>query len=853
LNINVHISDIPADTCKYITYYDYLNPGIFSILERWKQMVLLLVFYKMRLSVPLLLLILSSANLFGQKAQLAAIYEPLDETVSYLLFGNDGAGYKIMDAFKAREFDLAPNHPGLCVTGDFTGDGRDELAVFSDLEYNPNLNPAFTCSVVTVNRSTGTHFVPSGSWFSTPSSQLDFEYVNFSVAGDYNQDGLCDIALFYNDPAVDQLTIYLLESTGSGFKVAQPWYTVDRNEFNFTAMKFASPGDFNGNGKPDIAVFYNYFGTTPGTKQSVFLFESEGDSFSLLPVVFNGTKADYDFSLMKFALSGDYNLDHYSDIAVLLEDTANKYLNISVFKGSITGELYPVLFNTYPETELDLAHIIHATGGDFAGDTAADLSLFYDHPVSGNQEILLMESNLTSFKDPEAVLPTGLDTLSMASLSALRSGGFIHQPLVTATTWKDNRKGAVSFTFDDGYRGAFDYGGGELEAASLKGTFYIFTDTSTIYDAELAPTSLIRTYKEKGHEIGSHTANHSDLGFLTGSGQTDSMEQVLSASVDLLNERFSQQTITMSIPFGSFRYETLEYLSHYFQTARSSQYGFNLATPYDFYALKSWPILSTTSPARVDSLLLVAETFGYYLPLMYHDLVDGPFDEDLLIYTYSREHFRETVQMALERDLWIDTHERIYKYIRERNALKIIQLDTGNMDSQPGYFTFVAEDGLADSLFNVELTLKITLPDGWMGDTVTVGPEDSFSYVMVQQDNEGSFILYDWLPVSGVSMAVHEGKLTGTGFSKLNASPAKVSLTASPNPFIHESFIQVSGNTHGNGYLVVRDIHGRIVREIGELTGGYYLLPREDLSPGIYIIQLIDSGQQVAAIMVVAQ
>jgi hypothetical protein len=238
---------------------------------------------------------------------------------------------------------------------------------------------------------------------------------------------------------------------------------------------------------------------------------------------------------------------------------------------------------------------------------------------------------------------------------------------------------------------------------------------------------------------------------------------------------------------------------------------------------------------------------------MYHDLVDGPFDEDLLIYTYSREHFRETVQMALERDLWIDTHERIYKYIRERNALKIIQLDTGNMDSQPGYFTFVAEDGLADSLFNVELTLKITLPDGWMGDTVTVGPEDSFSYVMVQQDNEGSFILYDWLPVSGVSMAVHEGKLTGTGFSKLNASPAKVSLTASPNPFIHESFIQVSGNTHGNGYLVVRDIHGRIVREIGELTGGYYLLPREDLSPGIYIIQLIDSGQQVAAIMVVAQ
>ena len=68
----------------------------------------------------------------------------------------------------------------------------------------------------------------------------------------------------------------------------------------------------------------------------------------------------------------------------------------------------------------------------------------------------------------------------------------------------------------------------------------------------------------------------------------------------------------------------------------------------------------------MDNLLATAESYGTYLPLMYHDMVDEPFDEEADIYNYRRELFRETVQDAVSRDLWIDTHEKIYKYIRER-------------------------------------------------------------------------------------------------------------------------------------------------------------------------------------------
>jgi len=803
----------------------------------------------MRILAPLLLLVLFVGKNSGQISDLAAIYDRSDESYSYLLFDQNESSYKVLDAFRARTSDLALSHPRLMLSGDFTGDGVHELAVLSDLEYSPNMNPHFSCSVVSVSRSNGKQFVPSGSWFSTLKTQLNFDYVSFSVAGDYNRDGLCDIALLYNDPALDELTIYVLESTGSDFSEVQVWYTVDRNEFNFTALKFACPGDFDGNGTPDIAVFYNYFGTAPETEQSVFLFESEGNAFTLLPVAYEATKASYDFSAMKFAMSGDHNMDGYSDVAVLSEDTLDQDLIISVFEGSAAGQLSPSDYNTFVDTEPYLSNVLHAAGGNFSGDTATDLTLFYDNPGTGNQEILMLESDLSTFKAPELAYSVDPGTLSMAAITSLRSGSFIHQPVVTAATWKDDMQGAISFTFDDGYRGAFEHGGEELEAAGLKGTFYIFTDTAAIYDGELASTSLVRQYKDKGHEIASHTTNHSNLGFLTASGNMDSLTQVLSVSVEVLNERFDQYTVTMAIPYGSYQYETLEYISQHFYSARSSQFGFNLATPYDFFALRSWPILSTSQPAFVDYLLSKAETYGSYLPLMYHDMTDEPFDEDSLIYTYSRELFNETLQDVQNKELWVDTHQRIYKYIRERNALKIQGLESGEADSQPGSFSFEADDGLVDSIFNVELTLKISLPESWTEDTISVGPDNEFEYVEVQQDSTGRYVLYDWVPVSGVLINVDDIKLPGTGIQDRLSRPAEVKLLAAPNPFHHETLISVSESSHAEAYLIVRDIHGRIVRELREHTDKSYHLSREGLSSGIYIIQLIDnSGKQIASL-----
>ncbi len=817
------------------------------------SLVLSMVIYLKKYFFKLLFCLLLPAALAGQTSDLAAIYPRTDETVSHLLFESGGSQFRMVDAFRARTVDLAENHPRLTVSGDFTGDGLDEIAVFDDLLYTPNMNPEFTCSVVRISRSTGDKFIPSGTWFSILDTGFYFDNVSFSVSGDYNQDGFSDIALFYNDPTSEQMNIYVLESDGSEFSEAKSWYTCNRNDFNFTALKFACSDDFNGNGKQDIAVFYNYFGTGPAIKQSVFLFESSGNSFSLLPAVYSGTKADYDFSDIKFAMSGDFNLDTYSDIAVLMNDPSGLELNIPVFEGSASGQLSPATYFTKADSELDLAEIAHSVAGEFAGDEASDLALFYDNPGTGSQEILVLESKITSFASPEIGFITDPGSLLVKDITAVTSGRYAHQPLAIPATWKDDMQGAISFTFDDGYRGAFEHGASELDAAGLKGTFYIFTDTTAIYDGELANTSLVREFKDKGHEIGSHTSNHSNLGFLTETGDNDSLSRVLSGSVELLNERFDQQTVSMSIPFGSFRHETLDSISHYFLSARSSQFGFNLATPYDFLALKSWPVLSTTSPAFVDNLVAIAETYGHYLPLMYHDMVDEPFDEATYIYTYGRDKFRETVQLAGSRSVWIDTHQNICKYIRMRNALKIDQVETGEANAQPGHFSFVADDGLVDSIYNVELTLLIRLPESWTEDSATVETGEQHAVLEVLSDDKGAFLLYNCIPSENRVIYVYEGKRPATWVEERKAATTEVTMAAFPNPFNHETLITVTGQSAAQKRLVLLDIKGRKVRDIQLLQNESYQLFRENLSPGLYVLQLIDSGVHVASLRLMAQ
>jgi len=808
----------------------------------------------MKKLIQLLCGLLVVVIVYGQETDLAAIHLKNEDEVSLLLFENQEESFrKTDDHYTLRAIEFAENHPQLNLSGDFDGDGLDEIAVFTDLKYTPNMNPAFTCSVIKIYKSSGEVLRPHNTWFSTLDTHLDFGFVSYSLAADFNKDGLCDIALIYNDPLSEQQVVYVLESDGKAFSDPLPYYSTIRTEFNFTFLSFACAGDFNGNSQADIALFYNYFGTAPDTKQSIFILESDGSAFTLLPAAYVGIKEEYDFSEMKFSLAGDYNQDGNSDLAVVREDEAGMNIEIPVFQGSPDGQLIPAVYVSIPSSSMDLSRIYFALAGAFSVNDGSDLALFYNDPVTGGQEIHVLKSESGAFNPPVKQYVSSPSLLLFQEFSMVFGGNFVYEPLITACTWKEDMRGAISFTFDDGALGAFEHGAAELETEGLKGSFFIFTDTAAAYDGDLAEAAVILEYRGKGHEIGSRTHNLSNLGHLTETGDTDSLMQVLSSSKDLLNERFKQQTLSLSIPFGSFRYETSDYISRYFFSARSSQHGFNLASPYDFFALKAWPVLSTTSPAYVSKLLERAENYGYYLPLVYFDMTDEAFDEESMLYTYSRDLFRETLQGISERQVWVDTHERIYKYIRERNAVKIEQLNMGDSDQEPGQFSFVISDGLADSVFNVELTLKIRLPQLWNGESVSIEVGDSLFQAEVLWDPQGNYIYCNSIPVEGRKIQISKEVLSGTGLTDRTFSKGKFTLSAFPNPFTSETQINIEGQINSQMQLFVLDMHGRMLREIAVQGQSSFALDGAYLTPGLYIVLLTEAGVPVKSLKLLVE
>lgn len=774
----------------------------------------------------------------GQQTNITYSHRAPDETITIKI--DEGS------AWIARTHDLALNHPRLTVTGDFTGNGRDELAEFAELNYTPNMNPHYSSSLISLFRSEGSRMVPAGTWFREADTVLTLEYLDFTLTGDFNMDGLDDIALFYNDPSSETQTIYVLESTGIGFSKLKPYYTGPRNEFNFTAINFVCGGNFTEGGKPGIAVFYNYFGTAPDTPQRIFLFESDGSNLVLEAAIYSGTKNELDFSGIRFALPEDYDQDLITDIALIRDNLAGAVHELLVFEGSAAGAMSLVNYLTIPGDQPGYPGVLHAITGKINDDERPDLLLLHRDPDTGYQEALLMEGNEGSFTAPEAY-ETPLTKVPFDEISYILAGKFLHRPLAYATTWQNSHCGAISFTFDDGTLGAFEHGAPALEAAGLSATFYVFTATTLEYDAPVAGIELMRKYQQKGFEIASHTFNHSNLGLITASQDYDSLSQVLTTSKNELDQLFDQQTISMSIPFGSFRQATLDSISRHFMTARSSQFGFNLASPYDFFALKSWPILSTTSPAYVDALVSTAETYATYLPLMYHDILDEPFDEENLIYTYSLDKFRETIALIKERDVWIATHADVYKYIREREALEIEERVPTDAD---GSFSLILNDGLDDSVFDVALTLRISVPGWWDNEMATIGVVtleglDSIHTTPILSDSTGSYILFNQVPIEGIDLHISEALFDGIDQQKATASRRSLNLSASPNPFQGETTITMEGELTEAHQIFLLNPQGSILRSIA--PGGNQgnnisiSISGDDLPPGMYIITVQDS------------
>ncbi|MEU6841741.1 FG-GAP-like repeat-containing protein [Streptomyces sp. NPDC046716] len=250
------------------------------------------------------------------------------------------------------------------VRHDYNGDGRSDFASWYDYAEGQDAIHTFTA------RADGGFAPPAVGW-KTPKGNFWAEYMK-RVTGDFNGDGIGDIAAFYgyDDGRVSLLTWL---GTGKG-TFADPFssWSVTPGNWTFDAIN-AQAGDFDGDGRDDIAAWYDY--RNGDDKLFTFLAEADG-GFASPFSSFARTNADgWQVERMKFT-TGDFDGDGRDDLAVLDSYTAGT-VRLMAFSGTAEGGFSdPVSGWQAGGWQFDRVSVL---SGDFDGNGRDEVATWYDY------------------------------------------------------------------------------------------------------------------------------------------------------------------------------------------------------------------------------------------------------------------------------------------------------------------------------------------------------------------------------------------------------------------------------------------------------------------------------------------
>ncbi len=270
--------------------------------------------------------------------------------VSVLLGNGDGT-------FQPQVTYVVGADPVAIVSGDFNDDGRIDLAVA-----DPSTDPDSSGTVsVLLGNGDGT-FQPQVTYAAGISPRA-------IVTGDFNGDGRTDLAVVdYGSSAkgYSNGSVSVLLGNGDGTFQQQVGYAVG------TAPTPIAAGDFNGDGRTDLAVAQGEFGQ-PG---SVSVLLGNGDGTFQPQVIYPVGQGPGGIVI------GDFNEDGRTDLAVANQNwSEGSGGTVSVLLGNGDGTFQPQI--AYPVGSSS-SYPMGITAGDFNGDGHTDLALadIFDNNVS---------------------------------------------------------------------------------------------------------------------------------------------------------------------------------------------------------------------------------------------------------------------------------------------------------------------------------------------------------------------------------------------------------------------------------------------------------------------------------------
>ncbi|WP_433401432.1 FG-GAP-like repeat-containing protein [Streptomyces sp. CA-146814] len=199
--------------------------------------------------------------------------------------------------------------------GDFNGDGKADVGVLYDIGTAADGRSITRLWTFTSNGDGFT--APAVKWTSSFSWAWDR---SLPVPGDYNGDGKTDVAVLYNSgqsaEGRNQTRLWTLSSNGAGFNApVEQWYSGTMSWDWARSKPFA--GDYNADGKADIGILYNNGQHADGRNQTT-LWTSNGDSFDAPVTKWSSGTGSWDWNRTQ-PVTGDFNGDGKADIHVLYD------------------------------------------------------------------------------------------------------------------------------------------------------------------------------------------------------------------------------------------------------------------------------------------------------------------------------------------------------------------------------------------------------------------------------------------------------------------------------------------------------------------------------------------------------
>ncbi len=345
-----------------------------------------------------------------------ALDDPAGNLSVEVLLGNPDGTLTALPSIPLGQFVLGNLENIKIVKGVFTEDGHVDLAVAGQSTGSSfDLGP-LSASVLLGNGDGTFRVLPSivlSGFGDQGTTQL--------VAGDFNGDGLTDLAIASGNEFSDGPYVDTLLSNGDGtFRVMTAFV---QPSFGFATVV---ADDFNGDGRTDLMIASDSVGTNVDDEAEVLLSNGDG-TFRAQPPI------DLGNGIMPVALSSvDFNGDGVADVA--LTERMNGNYAISLLRGNGDGTFsLPAnrQFQTIADSPNSGDYVSSSVTGNFTGGDFTDLLL--------SSGIMMISNGDGTFRAVSSGLPNGF--ANPAGLVAADLTGYGLDDLVSA---ESNYSGAES-------------------------------------------------------------------------------------------------------------------------------------------------------------------------------------------------------------------------------------------------------------------------------------------------------------------------------------------------------------------------------------------------------------------------